>query len=134
MEVISHYSPNLEWGKQHVEIVLRQWDYSAAHTVDIGGNCLGFSIMETAVGALFDRLANEAEGGGEEGPIVRVTLTNPKGETLLCTDDDDLGEEWLGKMVVSVAIVGWTPPTLNEVRKKNGAAPVPNGDVPWTPL
>jgi hypothetical protein len=32
--MISDYNPNIEWGKQRVEIVLMQWAYKATFTLD----------------------------------------------------------------------------------------------------
>lgn len=120
--LIREYSPNIEWGKQHVEIVLMAWGYSRTFEIDVGGNRTGLDVISCAV----ENLDEELQG--------TVELSNAEGDTLLCEDDDDLGEEWLKSMVVSARIIGWTPPTLNEVRKINGAAPVADGDQPWRPM
>lgn len=123
--MIESYSPNIKWGKQHVEIVLMQWGYSEKFTVDVGGNCTGFDVLGTAIGNLYSKLP-ETDGS----PFV----TLKKGDdTLICHDEEERDEDWLKDMVVSCQIVGWTPPTLNEVRAKNGAKPLPDGDVPWHP-
>lgn len=125
-EVITEYSPNLEWGQQHVEIVLKAWDYEARHVVKIGGNCHGFGVMEAALRRLYETLAGEV---GEDEPA-RVILTHADGNTMLCEDDDEREEEWLKGMTVSVRIVAYDPPTMNEVRARYGAAPLPDGDRP----
>ena len=117
--VIEEYSPNICWGKQHVEIVLQQWQYEARFVELVGGNCLGVDVMEAAFGNLYDRL---------EGDPVRVRLTAPNGDTLLCEDEHDRGDEWLKEMCVSIRIVAYDPPTVNEVRARNGVEPLPDGD------
>ena len=129
-EVIAEYSPDIEWGEQHVEIVLKQWAYSVTHTVKIGGNCRGFSVLDAAVRRLYDALAGEVD----DGEPARVVLTSADGDTLLCEDDDEREEDWLKDMAVSARVVRYDPPTLNEVRARNGAAPVPDGDRPHPPL
>lgn len=128
--MIEEYSPNICWGKQTVEITLKQWRYAATFKVEIGGNCRGFEVLETAIGTLFEGLYDPSN----PTDVARVVLKDSNGDTLLCSDDEDEGEAWLKPMVVSVAIVGWTPPTLNEVRARNGAPPIADGDEPWKAL
>jgi len=124
--MIERYSPNIRWGKQHVEITLMQWDYSAKFTVDVGGNCTGLTVIDCAVENLYGTLLGEK-------PFASVALTRPDGDTLECSDDDERDDDWLKDMVVKAEIVGWTPPTQNEVREMNGAPPLPEGDRPWDP-
>jgi len=126
--MIRKYSPNTMWGKQHVELVLMQWAYSFKIVIDVGGNCTGMSVLETAIGTLYNRLLPK------DGGPAKVLLKDRKGNRLWCTDDEGRDDDWLKDMVVSARIVAWTPPTLNEVRKMNGAKPVPEGDQPWQPL
>lgn len=129
--MITEYSPNIAWGKQKVEIVLMQWAYSKKIEVEIGGNCTGLSVLEAAIGRLYDSLLPE---GDENDAPAKIVLANEKGDTLECADDEDLGDDWLKNMVVSLQIIAYTPPTINEVRKMNGAKPVKDGDRPWQPL
>jgi hypothetical protein len=124
--MITNYNPNIRWGKQHVEIVLMQWDYKKSFTVDIGGNCIGFDVIEAAVERIYDGLPSD-----ELGPF--VILTNSAGDDLECQDEEGREDEWIKDMVVSAQIVGWTSPTVNEVREMNGAKPLPDGDRPWQP-
>jgi hypothetical protein len=69
-KMINEYSPNIEWGKQAVEIVLMQWAYKATFTMEVGGNCTGFPVIECALDNLYENLM------GEDTDIARVTLTN----------------------------------------------------------
>lgn len=124
--IIENNNPNNEWGKHVVEVVLKQWKYQKAFLTKVGGNCHGFSIMETAVDNVYESLLNTQDDAGE------VILTDDNGDTLLCTDDEGREDSWIKKMVVSVRIIDFEPPTINEVRKRNGAKPLPDGDRPWT--
>lgn len=58
--------------KQTVELTFQVDDYVATKTATVGGNCLGFSVIESAVENVFDDL------GGEDGEL---TLTRPNGDT-----------------------------------------------------
>lgn len=127
--LIANHNPNNEWGHSVVEIILKMWSYEKTYTVKIGGNCHGLEVLEGAVGALYDSLLPD---DGDALPT--VVLTNKDGETLECEDGDDEGEDWIKKMVASVRIVDYIQPTLNEIRKLNGAKPVPDGDKPYEPL
>ncbi len=121
MPVIKEYSPNTRWGKQIVEIVLKQWAYSKTFTIEVGGNCTGMDVLECAIDILTDQLEGE------------VVLKSGK-KTLLVEDEEERDEEWVKDMVVSIQIVDWKRPTLNEIRAKNGADPLPDGDKPWDPM
>lgn len=121
-DLIASNNPNNAWGKHHVEIVLQCWRYTGTYVEQVGGNCLGFDLFDTAIENLYETL---------EGEII---LTNPEGDTLHCEDEEDREADWLKKMVVSCRVIAFDPPTLNEVRKRNGAKPVPNGDVPYAAM
>lgn len=101
--MIKHYDPNQNMCDQVVEITLMQWDYKAVFRSTIGGNCMGLSIMESAIEDLYYRLAEE-QAIGDDCPV-SVTLTNAEGEELICEDDELMEDEWLKKMVVSIQII-----------------------------
>lgn len=127
--IIDNHSPNIRWGKQVLEVTLKSWAYAKTFTVRVGGNCHGFDIFDTAVGNVLLQLDEDAPN---------VTLTDDAGDTLLCEFDPEEEasrdpEDWLKRMVVSVRIVGWEPPSLNEIRKMNGGEPIVAGDVPYDP-
>lgn len=124
--MIKNYSPNIRWGKQHVELTLMQWDYKKVITVDVGGNCTGFDVIECAVTSLYDDLADKSD-------VAQIILHRDNGDTLEVSDEEMRAEEWLKAMLVSTQIVGWTPPTVNEVRAMNGGKALPDGDRPWSP-
>lgn len=122
--VIADYSPNIRWGKQHVEIILKQWRYEARFVELVGGNCTGMDVLECALDNLYDRLA-------ERSDPAEVMLLAPDGDTLLCVDDEHKSNDWLKAMCISLRIIAYDPPTLNEVRRRNGAPPLPDGDHPY---
>lgn len=127
-ELVANYSPNIRWGKQIIEIIVMQWEYKATFIQKVGGNCRGLSVIETAIENLSESFL------GEEGGPASVKLTRPDGDTLECMDEQERDAGWLKDMIVSARIVGWEPPTLNEVRTKNGAPPIADGDLPYDPL
>jgi hypothetical protein len=125
--VIKSYSPNISNGVQVVEITFMAWGYKAAFTQRVGGNCRGWDVIGSAVGAIYDNLPTFT------ADIASIELTNAAGEKLLVEDEEEIGEDWLKKMIVSASIIAWEPPTLNEVRAKNGRSPIAGGDVPYNP-
>lgn len=127
-ELIADNNPNNAWGKHVVEVVLKQWKYHRTFVVRVGGNCHGLTVLESAIDNIYDGLWDEQDDPAE------ITLTSDTGEQLLCTDDDDLGDEWIKNMVVSCRIIDYEPPTVNQVRALNGADPLPDGDKPYIAL
>ena len=130
VNLIESHSPNMRWGQQVFEVVLKEWGYEKTFTVRVGGNMRGFAVME----AVFDQISSEIRSSvGDDGPL-RLTLTDRAGQTLDTEDEDHQDDEdWLKSMCVSVRLVGWEPPSLNEVRARHGAEPIPDGDVAWNP-
>ena len=45
---MKNYNPNYMWGTHTVKITLQQWNYKGELIVEIGGNCKGFSILESS--------------------------------------------------------------------------------------
>lgn len=100
---LSIYDPNIRWAKQTVEIVIQQWDYTATFTVEVGGNCTGFSVIESAIESIFEEQIPTRTD--YDDPIAYVVLKNAAGDELEVEDDDECEEEWLKNMVVSARIV-----------------------------
>lgn len=46
--MMKNYDPNIMWGTHTIEVTLQQWEYKGKITTEIGGNCRGFSILESA--------------------------------------------------------------------------------------
>lgn len=127
-DIIADNNPNNKWGKHVVEVVLKQWKYHRTFTLRIGGNCNGFDVIQSAVELIYESLFDEQDNPAE------LVLTDDAGKELLCTDDEEMRDEWIKKMVVSCQIVDFEPPTLNEIRARNGADPLPDGDKPYVAL
>lgn len=89
-----------------VRITLMQWSYSTVRGIEIGGNTLGFDILDAAIGSLAEEIALEVEGGK------CLVLTNPAGDTLemdasslLGWNDDEVDEERIKDLVVRAEII-----------------------------
>jgi hypothetical protein len=95
--------------KQTVELTFQVDDYFAKHTTTIGGNALGFSVIESAVENVFDDL------GGEDGEL---KLKRANGDELLC----ELWEHELKDMLVEARITSIKPDKA--ANKKWGAPPL----------
>ncbi len=119
--IIDINGPNREWGKHHVEVMLQLWYYRKTIVFNVGGNTIGLSVIRHAIDQLVDRIA---EAGC-------VELVNEDGDTLT---DDGSDEPWSERrvhdMIVSARIISYTPPTLNAIRARNGAGPLPERDRP----
>lgn len=104
---IMDYDPNLtnsgKRAKQTVRLTFGQWDYRATREVVVGGNCTGRSVIDSAVWRAYEELE------GDRSP--RIELTRANGDTLLCTDDEDRGEDWLSDMLVAAEIIAIVPDT-----------------------
>lgn len=123
-DVIGRYSPNIRWGKQVVELILKCWAYEKSFYVAVESNSVGFDVIEVAIGQLCDSLVDYQTGES-------IELLDRDGNGLICENEGEQSENWLRAMIVSARIVSWTPPTVNEVRAKNGAGPLLDGDRPW---
>ena len=132
---VSTYSPNTRWGVHRVEIVLQAWEFRCVRVVQVNGNVRGHAVLDAAVDDLFESIENAAFMEADDGAgLVGLHLADPSGKRMWVADDEDRGAEWLKGLIVGVRIVGYDPPTLNEVRRMNGATPVPDGDVPHPSL
>jgi Family of unknown function (DUF5406) len=101
---MDNYDPNLTYSgrmaTQRVKLKFQQWGYSRTETVDVGGNCLGAAIFETAIGIVYDRLIKDLD----KRDIAAIILKDGK-QSLECEDDDNRGEDWLADMCVSAQIM-----------------------------
>ncbi len=101
--MLDNYDPNaLCWpaeGKQIIELTLLQWDYTKTLQHVVQGNLSGLDAVGFAIHQTYDDLPED------EDSIPFIELTNPGGETLLCSDDGNRGEEWFSGLVVKAEIV-----------------------------
>lgn len=102
--VVNH-DPNLRWADKTFRLTFRLWEYEATHDVVIGGNCAGLSSLDAAVSNFLDTLPPEY---GDEG--YQIILTRPRdGENLQVGSEDEDGEDWLMRMLVSAELIDVQP-------------------------
>jgi hypothetical protein len=101
-----NYDPNLvscgRMARQSVKLTFGCNDYRAEMVLDVGGNCQGMSVIDTAVDSAYDKLLNDDDVG-------TITLIRENGDTLECSDDEDRQEDWLRGMVVGAEILSIMP-------------------------
>lgn len=89
------YNPNIRYGTHKVKITLQQWDYTGHVVTEIGGNCKGRTILESAM----DLDSNELIGNDCSFSIMdepdddnywfKCVLKNDRGDTLQIEDECD---------------------------------------------
>ena len=103
-----NYDPNLvcsgRFADHKIKLTFGQWDYRAEMIAEVGGNCMGLTVIESAVSEAYDQLPTMHS---YDMPYIR--LADKAGNVLECADEDDEGEEWLAKMLVSAEIVSIEP-------------------------
>lgn len=107
-----------------VRVKLMQWDYSTEREVEIGGNTLGFSILDAAIDSIAEEIANEVEAGRH------LVMTNPKGDKLKLdvsgllgpADNDEIDEEMIKELVVCAEIIAVRPEKVEQPAKKGRKA------------
>lgn len=85
---------------QRVRLIFGRWEYRAEFTVDVGGNCTGLSVIESAIDKVFSGLP-------DANPNVhysKLVLTDSSGNLLEIEDEDDMGEDWLQDLLLSAEI------------------------------
>ena len=103
MTTAMNYDPNMTMcgniAKQTVRLTFGQWQYRGTMDVEIGGNCMGFSVIDSAAYAAFEKCWSE------DDEIARIVLTDADGNTLSCTDYEDRCEDWLKDMLLAAEII-----------------------------
>lgn len=107
MTEVMNYDPNLTYcgrmAKQAVRLVFGKWEYRVAMEVEVGGNCTGLTVIDSAVGAAFEKCWPDPD------ELPTLTMEDKDGNTLSCDDGEDEGEEWLKKMLLSAEIISIRP-------------------------
>ena len=103
-----NYDPNLvcsgRFADHKIKLTFGQWDYRAEMIAEVGGNCMGLTVIESAVSEAYDQLPTM-----HSYELKFITLKNSAGDALQCEDDCDEGEDWLGKMLVAAEIISIEP-------------------------
>jgi Family of unknown function (DUF5406) len=101
---VMDYDPNLvlcgSMADQEVELTFAKWTYRKVMRTKVSGNCKGMTVIESAVGRIYDEL-----------PLDRYSTTHivlkddATGDKLDCGDEFDRGEEWLKDMLIKAEIL-----------------------------
>lgn len=105
---VMNYDPNFtlsgKFADQKIKLTFGQWDYRAELIAEVGGNCTGLTVIESAVSDAYDRLPTM-----HSYEMKFIELKNSEGDVLQCEDVCDEGEDWLGKMLVAAEIISIEP-------------------------
>lgn len=94
--MITNYDPNIRWARHTYELTFMQWDYSLTVTVEVGGNCKGASLFETALEEAFIDLYDYDDEFG--------TIVLKRGEDTLEVPLD--GHQDLENLCVGIKLIG----------------------------
>lgn len=104
-----NYDPNLtcsgSMAKQTVRLTFGMWEYRKTLETEVGGNCTGLTVIDCAVGNIYDNLPENHYGAAS----MEMDAMDKSGDTLLCEDDEERGEEWLKDMLISAEITAIRP-------------------------
>lgn len=105
---VMNYDPNLvcsgRMAKQKIKLTFAQWGYRSEIDIEIGGNCTGLTVIESAVSSAYDKLPTMHS---YKMPYLR--MHDAEGNVLECADEDGDGEDWLSKMLIAAEIVSIKP-------------------------
>lgn len=96
------YDPNRCFGKHTIELTFQQWEFERKFEVEVRGNCKGFSIIESAILNLSDKLYEE------QGRDITLSLFDDQGNELEDTFEADDIEEELKDILVKAEILDFT--------------------------
>ena len=99
-----NYDVNIQWARQTVRLTFGMWEARATMEVDVGGNCKGADIFDSALYQAYDRLLQAAGQG-----VPTLVMKLPDGDELHCDDEDDDGEDWLKAMCIGFEIISIRP-------------------------
>lgn len=104
-----NYDPNLtnsgRMARQTVRLTFAMWEYRKTIDVEVGGNCTGLTVIDTAVESAYLRLEDSEFC---RGPVIFLE-SSEDGSFLECTDDDEKGEDWLKGMLINAEIISIAP-------------------------
>jgi hypothetical protein len=96
-----NYDPNIRRATQKVKLTFAQWEYRWEAIGEVGGNCKGLDIFDSAVNGVNDDLWAAVEDG--DHPCIE--MKNDTGESLFVEPYDDYGDDWLKQMLISAEII-----------------------------
>lgn len=99
-----NYDPNLflcgNRARQEIKLTFGMWQYRTERTLILYSNVAGLDAIRAAVEKTYESLP----GFGSDD-IPRIELIDETGDSLICDDDEDEGEDWLFKMLIKAEIV-----------------------------
>ena len=101
MTTLKNYDPNITWARHTFELTFMQWDYSLTVEVEVGGNCRGAVLIDSAIDRAFDDIYDE----DEDNAVIVLTRPAEDGggdDTLEVTID---GTDELKSLCVSAVLV-----------------------------
>lgn len=119
-KVLDYRGAEYGFGEHVVRVTLGVDTYRAYYEVQIGGNCHGFSVIDTAVEDIYDQLMkieneknpqegtddDEDEDYEDERRYLAIELKDAKGDTLIVEKDEE-GYDWIKGMVVAAEIISY---------------------------
>lgn len=106
--MIEDYDPNIRWGTHKWEFTFQIWGYRLKMTHSMGGNCRGFTTLESALDSLADKLYEE-QGEYPEIVLYKFNRQTQEEDELLVTlgeDEKDIEDE-LKDMLVKVELINF---------------------------
>ena len=101
--MIKDYPPNRRFNDKHkVLIKLQDWEYKAEFIVEMENNLRGMDVINYALEKL------DLGFYKEMGERYELEFKDDEGNTLLVSDDDDEGEDWLKQYLVGCEILEFT--------------------------
>lgn len=111
---MDNYDPNMtlsgRMAKQTVQLTFQIWQYKATKEAVVGGNCMGFTVIDFAIAQVYESLPyQEIRYDGKDYYVAEITLEDDEGNILLCEDEENQRDDWLRDMLVSAEIVAIKP-------------------------
>lgn len=101
------YDPNLFYSgnraKQTIRITFGLWHYRKVMEIEIVSNMSGLDAIRYAVVTIFEGLPFIERSPGAQ--TSRIVLEAENGDTMICDDVEDEGDDWLFKMMVGAEII-----------------------------
>ena len=111
------------YGVHTVEVDLQRGSSKVTLTKKVGGNACGFSVVEAAVGAVYEDAPvydYPEDDGAYPGQACYLAMKDADGDEVKVFDADEEEDEWVKAMVVGVRITGFA--TEKRPKLKEGGA------------
>lgn len=107
-----NYDPNLtscgHYARQTVRLTFGQWDYRKTFEVQVGGNCNGLSVIESALDQVLEGLPT-ALHDDELSVLILERIRDGEVDELVCEDEQFRYDYWLKQMLIAAEIVAIVP-------------------------